>query len=301
MKNFISLIVIYLCVTSSVNSQEPVNPILPEPERFTFRYNVVLHVQDSLTINQNGQVEIVQKFSLKYGRFRPNRVFRLEDKVGFRILLRYDSSITPLTPKKLQLGFLDNVDQSSNAQPNNSSVDGGGDDPIMGGLKPVSIPPIDEDDEEGFPVETEEQRFLFNSVGEKQLIFELYTLDYLGRIEQRVSGLRGTFTVTSIGAPYDPSATQQTPQNNDIIVYPNPITSELYIQNPNPTNPTDLKAEVAIYSTTGVQLHKSPLDLDSQSQKKLSYHFNHPELSPGLYVYVITIGDKTYTKTLIKK
>ena len=217
MKNFISLAIICLCAISNVNSQEPVNPILPEPERFTYRYNIILHVQDSVAIAQNGQVEILQKFSLKYGRFKPYQTFKLGDKIGFRILLRYDSTITPLTPEKLELGFLDNVDQSANAQTNDDSVDGDDDDPIMGGLKPVTIPPIDEEDEEGFPIETEEQRFLFNSIGEKPLVFELYTLDDMNRIEERISGLRGTFNVTNIGAPYNPSATQQALQNNDII------------------------------------------------------------------------------------
>lgn len=301
MKKFISLAIICLCAISNVNSQQPVDPVQTEPERFTFRYNIILHVEDSLTINQNGHVEILQKFSLKYGRFKPNKVFKVDDKVGFRILLRYDSSITPLAPQKLLVGFLDNVDQSSTANPDDNPIDDNDDDPILGGLKPVTIPPVDEEDEEGFPVETEEQRFLFESVGEKQLVFELYTLDYQNRIDERISGLRGSFNVINLGSPSDVSTTQQAPQNNDIVVYPNPISSELYIQDPNPTKNTDLKAEIAIYSTTGVQLHKSSLELESQNPEKLSYYFNHPELSPGLYVYVINIGDKTYTKTLIKK
>lgn len=301
MKKFILLAIICLCMIPVANSQQPADPIIPESERFTYRYNIILHVQDSLAIGENGQVEVVQNFSLKYGRFKPNRVFRLEDKVGFRILLRYDSSITPLSPHKLLVGFLDDVDQSTTTNPIDSQVDDNGDDPIMGGLKPVTIPPIDEEDEEGFPVETEEQRFLFESTGEKQLVFELYTLNYLGQIQRRVSGLRGSFNVINMGSPYEVSTTQEVIQNNDIVVYPNPISSELYIQNPNPTKNTDLKADIAIYTTTGVQLHKSSLELESQEPEKLSYHFNHPELSPGLYVYVINIGDKTYTKTLIKK
>ncbi|MFT5892009.1 MAG: hypothetical protein ACI9Y7_002116 [Dokdonia sp.] len=291
MKNFILLVVICLGMVTNANSQQTEAPTERISQLFTYRYDIVLHVEDSITLHTNGHVDFAQKYSLEFPKYTPqNRIFDLEDYVGFRIILKYDSSITPLEPLDFGIEYLEEVDLSGVSP----LVD---DDPIVGGLKPITIPPVDEDDEEGFPIETNEERFEFNQIGIKRLYFNLYLNNSpSGRIQ--VSKLRGNFTVRSYLFP-SPAESTHASQTNTIDVYPNPVQSDMYIQNS--TKDVDSKAQITIYTTTGVQLYTSPLKLGTQKQDGMLYHFQNPDVSPGHYYYVINIGANTYTKSLLKK
>ncbi len=289
MKNFILLIITCLCVVIKTNSQE--NIIAPSSS-YIHRYNVILHIEDTLVVQSNGVIGLEQKYSLRLGRYHAHNHFNLNDKVGFRVLLDYDSSITPVAPLEFEVRFLDYVDGSENYPLF--------DDPQVtheGGLKPIVIPPIDEDDEDGFPVETDEQQFIFWQPGEKRLIFELHHVNSEPE-SPKIAGVRGTFFVRDFSSPYE-SQTQAPIQNNDIEVYPNPIQSDLYIKST--ISDKDANAQIRIYTTTGVQLYTSNLQLGETKSNYTLYHFRNPDLSPGLYYYTIQIGNKTYTKPLLKK
>jgi hypothetical protein len=281
-------------VITNANSQQTEAPTERIHQPFTYVYDIVLHIEDSITFNINGQVDVKQKYALEFPKYTPRyKIFDLEDYVGFIIILKYDSSITPIEPLDFELQYLDRVDNSAEI----IETDDDGDDPITGGLKPITIPPVEEEDDEDFPVETNEQHFIFNEVGDKLLYFNLYLNNSpSGRIQ--VSKLRGGFTVRNYTFPV-PTQTTNAPQSNDINVFPNPLQSDIYIINP--TKDVSSKAQITIYTTTGVQLYTSPLTLGSQKQDGMQYQFQNPELSPGLYYYVINIGDKTYTKSLLKK
>ncbi|MEP0266366.1 T9SS type A sorting domain-containing protein [Dokdonia sp.] len=294
MKKFISLVIICLCMVTTVNSQQTETPIERISQPFTYVYDIVLHIEDSITFNINGNVDVVQKYSLEFPKYTPRyKVFDLEDYVGFRIILKYDSSIPPIVPLDFGIEYLEDVDLSG-AVP----LVEGDNDPILGGLKPITIPPVEEEDDEDFPVETNEQRFVFNEIGNKYLYFNLFLNNSpTGRV--LVSKLRGNFMVRNNTFPNSTAQSTHTPQVSDIDVFPNPLQSDLYIKNL--TKDLNSKAKITIYNTTGVQLYTSPLTFGTQKQDGMQYQFQNPDLSPGLYYYVIHIGDKTYTKSLLKK
>ena len=297
MKNFIILIITYLGVISSAHSQN--NSISPDPQiPHIYRYNVILNIKDTLVVNYDGTFELIQKYYLTLDKYKPKSFYTVNDNVGFRVLLNYDSSITPTEPLVFFVHFLDDVDNLEDYIIEESENDI--DLPLLGGLKPVSIPPIDEDDEEGFPVETDEQQFIFGEPGEKQLVFELYR--QIGDANpERIpdAGARGKFQVGKLTRPTD---VQQLllHQDSEITVYPNPIQSNLYITNP-VTREQNVKAQISIYSTTGILLYSSELISGSQKQDRIQYHFQNPDLSPGVYYYKIQIGTTTYIKSLLKK
>jgi hypothetical protein len=292
MKNFILLIITCLGVITNANSQQTEVPIERISQPFTYLYDIVLHIEDSISLDINGNVDVAQKYSLEFPKYSPRyRTFDLEDYVGFRVILKYESSITPLEPLDFKIKYLEEVDLSSVVP----LVDG--DDPILGGLKPITIPPVEEEDDDDYPVETNEQRFIFNEIGNKQLYFELY-LNNSPSGEILLSKLRGNFRVRSYTFP-SPAQSTHVPQTNSIDVYPNPIQSDLYIESS--TKDVSSKAQIAIYTTTGVQLYTSSLKQGTSKQDTVLYHFQNPNLSPGLYYYMVTIGDKIYTKSLLKK
>lgn len=294
MKKFISLVIICLGIVTSANSQQTEAPAERVSQPFTYVYDIVLHIEDSIAFDNNGNADFVQKYSLEFPKYTPRyHTFDLEDYVGFRIILKYDSSITPIEPLDFGIEYLENVDLSG-AVP----LVEGDDDPILGGLKPITIPPVDEDDDEDFPVETNEQRFVFNEIGNKYLYFNLYLNNPPSGGRIQVSKLRGNFAVRNFTFP-SPTQSTHAPQTNIIDVYPNPVQSDIYIQNS--TKDVNSKAQITIYTTAGVQLYTSPLKLGTQKKDGMLYHFKNPDLSPGLYYYVINIGDKTYTKSLLKK
>lgn len=278
MKNFIFLIIISL--TTIIHAQKNNNP-----HRYAHRYPVVIHIGDTLVTNNTGVPELQQKYWLEFARYNPNETFTIEDKVGFRIGLKYESSIPLNDTLYFVLGYHQLVDF---------------DPPLAdpeGGLRPIVIPPIDDEEDEDLPITPNNESFIFEHPGTKPLKMNLYydssdgTAGTFGPHIIKVNELRGQFIVVNFSSNHT--------QQPEIEVSPNPIASVLYIKSP--TIQKVAQAEVTIYTTTGVQLYKSNTSLSTKSDQMTLFEFQNPPLSPGLYYYKIKIGDQTYTKSLLKK
>ena len=281
MKNLIFLIIISL--STIIHAQKT-----KITQKYAYRYPVVIHIGDTLVMNNTGVLELQQKYWIELARYNPNKTFNIEDKVGIRIGLKYESSIPLNDTLYFILGYHQDVDFGSPLIDPDSN---------LGGLKPITIPPIDEEEDEDLPVNPNNETFLFQHSGTKPLIMNLYhdlsdgTAGPFGEHIVKVDELRGQFIVVN----YSSNHTQEP----EIEVYPNPIASALYIKSP--TIQKAAHAEVTIYTNTGVQLYKKNTSLSTKSDQMTLFEFQNPPLSPGLYYYKIKIGDQTYTKSLLKK
>ena len=285
MKNFIFLIIISL--TTVIHAQNT-----KITQKLNFRYTAIIHIGDTLVVDSTGTLELQHKYWLELPRYSPFRTFNIEDKVGFRIGLKYESSM-PLTDTiHFILGYHQEVDHGSPLIDTDTDPD-----PILGGLRPITIPPIEDEDEDDLPVSPNNETFIFEQTGVKPLKINLYhdlsngTGGPVGPHILKVDEIRGQFIV----ANYSSNHTQEP----EIEVYPNPIQSVLHIKSPL-IQKTE-RAEVTIYSTTGVQLYKNNTSLSTKSGDTTLFEFQNPPLSPGLYYYKIKIGNQTYTKSLLKK
>ncbi|WP_299899233.1 T9SS type A sorting domain-containing protein [uncultured Aquimarina sp.] len=86
---------------------------------------------------------------------------------------------------------------------------------------------------------------------------------------------------------------------NQILVYPNPIESYVYVE----SKSTDINEVITleVYNTKGILIYNSTLLPFHSEKEKNIYRSENPNLSRGLYHYRFQIGKNVIHKTLVKK
>jgi len=278
MKRKVFLLLIPLCISTSMNAQQATN--------FDYLYEVFITVEDTLTFHVNGSVDLAQTYNMNIPNYRPDLVFDLDDKVGFKIQLQYRSSIKLTTPLEFTIGYNQYVEEQYN-----------------GALKPITIPPIDPDDFGGnpdFPFIPNDEFFVFDSGGLKPLQVQLLILDHEVEGDVLVDQLTGQFRIREFtGGPFTTGNSKEENGNPTLSLFPNPLQNNLNIEHTGYR--TAAIGKIAIYNATGELKYSGGLASGVPKRGTMRYQFENPVLPPGLYYYVIEIGDKTYTKTLLKE
>jgi len=278
MKRIVFLLLIPLCIGTSLKAQQI--------KDFDFLYEVFITVEDTLTFNVSGAVDLAQTYSMHIPNYTPDLIFHLDDKVGFKIQLQYRSNIKLTTSLEFTIGYNQYVEE-----------------PYSGALKPITIPPIDPDDFGGnpdFPFIPNDEFFVFDFGGLKPLKVQLLLLDHEVEDDVLVDQLTGQFTVSQFtGGPFTTGNSKQENGDPTLALFPNPLQRELNIEHKG--DGTAAIGKIAIYNATGELKYSGVLAPGIPKRGAVRYQFENPVLPPGLYYYVIEIGDKTYTKTLLKE
>lgn len=277
MKRNVFLLLIPLCISTSLSAQQITN--------FDYLYNIFITVEDTVAFHVNGTVDIRQTYKMNIPNYAPDLIFDLDDKVGFKIGLQYRSSIKLTTPLEFTIDYNQYVEGNS------------------GALKPITIPPIDEDDIGGNPdflFIPMDEYFIFSSGGLKPLHIHLSILDHGVGENVLLDQLSGQFRITEFTAgPFTTGNSKEENGNPTLSLFPNPLQRKLNIEHKG--YGTAATGKIAIYNATGELKYSDVLASGVPKAGAVRYQFENPVLPPGLYYYVIEIGDKTYTKTLLKE
>ncbi len=186
------------------------------------------------------------------------------------------------------------------------------DDLTRGGLKPVTIPPIedceDDDDEDCECLDEDQfastpQTFPFTPINEA---IDL-TSSQLGSGTVSLYLTLDNQLVSQISHPFKVISGSSKSSENNVSLYPNPLDTYLYIQLEEDKNNrilsqnvTNNHAIIEVYTMQGILLkksHLSPLNNDFNT----TYRFTNPSLKRGTYVYKITIDGHEYSKIVYKR
>jgi len=277
MKKFVCILCILLCANTILRAQDA------QALDFDYLYEVQVLITDTTIVGPFGNQELMQRYQLLIPNYDPNMGFNIDEIVGFKISAQYRSTLKISEPIQFIINYVQHVDS---------------DHAFFGALKPITIPPVDDEVNQNpeFPFNPPLEYLVFNSMGEKPLLLTLNMTDSTGA-DIELDTVEGSFVVKG---QLQPSGENHPGKNfNQIEVFPNPLQQQLYIKT------ADTKAKttkLSIYTMGGEMRYSSILQGQVQEDTEgITYRFENPYLGPGLYYYVIEIGDKIYTKILQKE
>lgn len=329
MKKYICLVItLMLYIPICIGQFPDTDPLpLPIPDPVENQYDelidLTITIEDS-PIPNGGVNHFIQTHELSIsGQGDIDRpTFTLVEKVGFRISIHYNSNFSNTFEYELEYFLYNTSTTTSSFISDEESIP-------SGPLRPVDIPPVDEDDDDEirssrnisvseFPFIPSGENLEFNGLG--QSVVELHLT--LKKINGTPTNLSGPTHILQIPIQVVFSQSGNAIENtipslhmDDLKMYPNPIESILYIeeqgsiqQHLNNQSFQDNTARVTkkdiatiqIYTMQGIFIMEDRIQ-SIWKNGRVSFQFNNPDLKRGDYIYIITIDGKSISRIFRKE